>query len=221
MSLFVVQKRKTHGEKIDNQIASIHLFLSLNLFYMKINGRLIIFTLVLVALATACKYFFGPDLSWSGFSPVIAIALFSGMIIKQKNLSFILPILALFISDAVIQFLYSQDLFPYAGFYSGQWINYLILLAATLIGWALKGRKYSSLFAGALAAPTVFFLVSNFLVWTGSHITYTKDFSGLMNCYEAGLPFYRNSLIATIVFLPVILFAYNYLTKKKAELKLA
>ena len=188
---------------------------------MKTNGRLILFTIILIALATACKFFFGPDLGWSGFSPVIAIALFSGMIIKQKNLSFILPLLALVISDAVIQFLYSQDLFPYAGFYSGQWINYLILLAATLIGWALKGRKYSSLFAGALAAPTVFFLASNFLVWTSSPITYTKDFSGLMNCYEAGLPFYRNSLIATLLFIPVILFVYNYLTKKKAVLTLA
>jgi len=188
---------------------------------MKINGRLILFTIILVALATACKFFFGPDLDWSGFSPVIAIALFSGMIIKQKNMSFMLPLMALLISDAAIQFLYSQDLFPYAGFYSGQWINYLILLAATLIGWALKGRKYSSLFAGALAAPTIFFLASNFLVWTGSQITYTKDFSGLLNCYEAGLPFYRNSLIATIVFLPVILFVYNYLTKKKAVVVLA
>ncbi len=188
---------------------------------MKINGRLILFTVILVALATACKYFFGPDLNWSGFSPVIAIALFSGMIIRQKNMSFMLPLLALLISDAGIQFLYSQDLFPYAGFYSGQWINYLVLLAATLIGWALKGRKYSSLFAGALAAPTGFFLVSNFLVWTGSHITYTKDFSGLMNCYEAGLPFYRNSLIATMFFLPVILFAYNYITRKRTALTLA
>ena len=42
-----------------------------------------------------------------------------------------------------------------------------------------------------------------------------------MTCYEAGLPFYRNSLVATLVFLPVILFLYNYLTKKKAVLTLA
>src|ERR1043165_3733223 len=100
---------------------------------MKINGRLIFFTIILVALATACKYFFGPDLDWSGFSPVIAIALFSGFIIKQRDMSFLLPLLALFISDAVIQFLYVQDLFPYAGFYNHQWKNYLILLVATLI----------------------------------------------------------------------------------------
>jgi uncharacterized protein DUF6580 len=188
---------------------------------MKLNGRLIFFVLVLVALTTACKYFFGPDLDWSGFSPVIAIALFSGFMIKQKDISFLLPLLALFISDAVIQFLYSQQLFPYAGFYSAQWIHYLILLVSVLIGWILKGRNYSSLSAGVIAAPTFFFLLSNLVVWMGPQVTYPKNFSGLISCYEAGLPFYRNSLIATLLFLPVILLAYNYLIKKKAELKLA
>jgi len=189
---------------------------------MKNNGRLIVFTLILVALATACKYLFGPDLDWSGFSPVIAIALFSGFIIKQKGMSFLLPLLALFISDAVIQLLYTQGLFPYAGFYDGQLKNYAILLAATLIGWALKGRNISSLLTGAIAAPTVFFLLSNFGVWMGTtEVTYTKDFSGLMTCYAAGLPFYKNALIATLVFLPGILLVYNYLTRNKAALTIA
>jgi hypothetical protein len=189
---------------------------------MKSNGRLILFTAILVVLATACKFFFGPELAWSGFSPVIAIALFSGFIIKQKDMSFMLPLLALFISDAVIQLLYSQDMFPYAGFYNGQWKNYLILMTATLIGWALKGRNYSSLMTGAIAAPTVFFLMSNFGVWmSATEVTYTKDFSGLMTCYTAGLPFYKNALIATLVFLPGILFLYNYMAGKKTQLTLA
>jgi hypothetical protein len=186
------------------------------------SGRLILFTLILAALATACKFFFGPDIAWSGFSPVIAIALFAGYIIKQKDSSFVMPLLALFISDAVIQVLYSMDLFPYAGFYAGQWKNYLLLLSPALIGWLLKGRSYTSLLAGGIAAPTVYFLVSNFLVWqTSAEIVYSKSFGGLMTCYEAGLPFYRNSLIATMLFLPVILFVYNYLTRKKAALTLA
>lgn len=189
---------------------------------MKSNGRLIVFTLILAAMATACKFFFGPDLDWSGFSPVIAIALLAGFIMKQKDMSFILPLLALFISDAVIQFLYNQDLFPYAGFYAGQWKNYLLLLSATFLGWALKGRNYSSLLAGGIAAPTVYFLVSNFFVWqAATEAVYAKSLSGLMTCYEAGLPFYRNSLIATLLFLPVILLVFNYLTKRKAVLTLA
>jgi hypothetical protein len=188
---------------------------------MKSNGRLIVFTLILVALATACKYFFGPDLDWSGFSPVIAIALFSGFIIKERDLSFLLPLLALFLSDLAIQLLYSQGLFPYAGFYEGQWVNYLILLVSTLVGLALKGRSYSSLLAGAIIAPTLFFLMSNFSAWSGSLNLYPKTFNGLMSSYIAGLPFYRNSLIATLLFLPVILLVYNYLTKRKAVLTLA
>ena len=189
---------------------------------MKNNGRLIVFTLILVALATACKFFFGPDLDWSGFSPVIAIALFSGFIIKQKGMSFLLPLLALFISDAVIHLLYTQGLFPYAGFYDGQVKNYAILLSATLIGWALKGRNIGSLLTGAIAAPTVFFLLSNFGVWMGTtEVTYTKDFSGLMTSYAAGLPFYKNALVATLVFLPGILLVYNYMTRNKAVLTVA
>jgi hypothetical protein len=188
---------------------------------MKLNGKLILFTILLVIITTACKFFFGPDLAWSGFSPVIAIALFSGFMIREKNMSFLMPLFALFLSDLFIQLLYIQGAFPYEGLYSGQWKNYLVLLATTLLGWGLKGKSYASLALGGVAAPTVFFLVSNFMVWSGSYSTYTKDFNGLMNCYEAGLPFYRNALIATLVFLPSILVAYNFINRKKVELKLA
>lgn len=188
---------------------------------MKINGRLIIFTLILVALATACKFFFSPKLSMAGFSPVIAIALFSGLVIRQKKMSFILPLLALLISDGIIQLLYEQGAFPYPGFYSGQVINYLIIFSATLIGWLIKGRTNSSLLVGAIAAPTVFFLLSNFNVWLSGEVFYSKDFSGLMTSYINGLPFYKNMLIATLVFFPVILFTYNFLTRHRTVLTVA
>jgi hypothetical protein len=189
---------------------------------MKINGRLVLFTIILVALQTACKLLFAPRLEWSGVSPIIAIALFSGFIIKERNMSFLLPLLALFISDVIIHVLYINHQFDFAGLYAGQWKNYLILLACTLIGWALKGRNYSTLALGGIAAPTIYFLVSNFMVWRGaSEAVYAKSFGGLMNCYEAGLPFYRNSLIATLLFLPVILLLYNYLLRRKASLILA
>ena len=190
---------------------------------MKINGRLVLFTIALVAIATACKFYFGPNIEWSGFSPVIAIALFAGFIIKQKDNSFLLPLLALIFSDVAIQVLYQQGLFDYPGFYGGQWKNYAVLLISTLIGWGLKGRNYGSLLAGGLLAPTVFFLVSNLMVWSGAgaEAMYPKTFSGLMLCYEAGLPFFKNSVMATFVFVPVVAMAYNLMTQKKAEIRLA
>jgi hypothetical protein len=189
---------------------------------MKLNGKAILFILVLIIVTTICKYFFGPEPGWSGFSPVIAIALFSGFILKERDRSFFVPLVALFISDAVIHILYKIDLFDYPGFYNGQWKNYLILLTATLIGWLLKGRSHASLLAGAIIAPTVFFLLSNFNVWLATtEAVYSKDFGGLMSCYVAGLPFYKNALIATLVFLPGIMFLYNYLTRNRRVLTLA
>ena len=95
---------------------------------MKINGRLILFTIVLIALQTICKLLFAPQPDWSGFSPFIAIALFSGFIVKEKNMSFLLPLLALLLSDVIIHVLYINKQFDFAGFYQGMWKNYLVLL---------------------------------------------------------------------------------------------
>jgi hypothetical protein len=181
-----------------------------------------LFTLILVALTTACKFFFGPAIAFSGFSPVLAIALFSGYVFKKNEGFFLLPLSSLLLSDLFIQGLYQQGVFEYPGLYGGQWKNYLLLLSATLIGGLLRGNRYRSILAGAVAAPSFFFLVSNFLVWlSSSEILYTKTLGGLLTCYTAGLPFYRNSLIGTFVFLPVILFLFNYLERRKAALVLA
>lgn len=189
---------------------------------MKNNGRQFLFILILVIMTTACKFFFGADLDWSGFSPVIAIALFSGFVIKQKDMSFLLPLIAVFISDLAIHMFYTLGEFDYPGIYSGQWKNYLLLMTATLVGWLLKGRSYTTLLIGAIAAPTVFFLLSNFSVWLSmGEGAYTRDFSGLMTSYIAGLPFYKNGLIASVIFLPCILLLYNYLSRKKAVLTMA
>lgn len=189
---------------------------------MKRNGRIILFTITLIAIATACKFFFGPDITWSGFSPVIAIALFSGFIIKQKDTSFLLPLLALLASDAIIQLLYSSGQFDYPGFYTGQWKNYAVLLLSTLLGWGLKGKNLFAIFGGALAAAVLYFLVSNFMVWNNSgEAFYPRTFSGLMLCYEAAVPFFKNSLVATILFVPVIALIWNLFMERKAAISIA
>lgn len=52
--------------------------------------------------------------------------------------------------------------------------------------------------AGAIAAPTSFFLLSNFAVWGGSSM-YAHTLAGLGACYAAALPFYRNDLVSTAI----------------------
>lgn len=184
--------------------------------------KLTVFTILLVLLTTACKFFFGPVPAFSGFSPVFAIALFSGYVLNRKEGLFTLPLLSLLLSDLSIQLLYQQGAFEYPGFYGGQFKNYLLLLSATLLGALLKGRSHRSLLLGAVGAPTFFFLLSNGMVWmASSEAVYAKTWGGLMTCYTAGLPFYRNSLLGTLVMLPMILVLFNYLERQKPVLTLS
>jgi len=187
---------------------------------MKFNYKLILFTALLVVAALFSKLYFSTKLEWSGFSPIIAIALLAGMIIKDKSASFLLPLASLFISDVIIEVLFRFKLFPYEGFYGYQLLNYALLLITTLVGWLVKGNKIGRIVGGAFIAPTLFYVFSNLTVWFSASF-YTNDFNGLTECYTAALPFYFHSLIATFVFLPAFLFSFNYLSKSEKSLLLA
>jgi hypothetical protein len=52
--------------------------------------------------------------------------------------------------------------------------------------------------AGALLGSTSFFLISNFVVWLTSGM-YLPTRGGLLACYAAGLPFYRNDIVSTAI----------------------
>ncbi len=187
---------------------------------MKFNYKLLLFTALLIFVTVLSKLYFSTKIEWSGFSPIIAIALLAGMIVKDKSASFLLPLASLFISDLIIEVLFRFKLFPFAGLYGYQLLNYSLLLITTLLGWMIKRNKISRIIGGAVIAPTLFFVLSNLTVWATATF-YTKDFNGLKECYVAALPFYLHSLIATFVFLPVFLFSYNYITKNERRLLLA
>jgi hypothetical protein len=54
---------------------------------------------------------------------------------------------------------------------------------------------------GFLAAPTVYFLVSNFLVWAvGGGYHHAYNMTGLVQTMVDGLPFYPYSVAGTLVF---------------------
>jgi len=177
---------------------------------MKNIGKYILFYLVAVALTIGAKFFLGPNVELSGISPVIALALFSGSIARDKDRMFLLPLMALLLSDACIQLLHEQNLFPYAGFYTGQWKNYLLLMTLPLIAAWIGSATRTRMVLTAVAGPTFYFLVSNLFVWMqAGEAVYSRDWNGLMTCYTLALPFYRNSLLATIVLLPMLLMSYR------------
>jgi hypothetical protein len=187
---------------------------------MKLSKQTILFLFILVAVSTIVKIFCAPQINLSGFTCVIAIALFAGLTINDKKTAFLIPLLALFISDILIQGLYALNMFPYAGFYKGQIINYGLIILLTITGILFRNYRTAGIFASAIVGPTLFFLVSNFIVWKtqAGTIGYNKDISGLWQSYTLGLPFYRNSLVSTVIFLPAFIVLYNRMMYGKFEL---
>lgn len=182
---------------------------------MKIDKPVIGSFILLVLIASLYRVF--PDRPL-GFAPQIAMALFAGSVIKDKKLSFLLPLLSMFISDIIFEVLYYNGLSAIGGFYKGQLLNYILFGGITFIGFFIKSDRVLHIAAGSIIGPTVYFLLSNFLDWAGGGLDifnqpYPKTFSGLINCYVAGLAFYKGSIYATFCF-SMILFGGYYLVNK-------
>jgi len=184
--------------------------------------------LILFILILACALYRVWDNRPMGFAPQIAMALFAGSVSKDKRFAFLFPILSLFISDLLYQFLYSQGLSTIKGFYHGQWENYLLIASITVIGFFINKNKIGQIFIGSLAGAVYFFLISNFMVWIGggwdiNNQPYPRSFSGLMLCYSEALPFFKWSVLSTLLFNGVFFGSFYLLGKSvlKKEMQTA
>ena len=184
--------------------------------------------LILFILILACALYRVWDSRPMGFAPQIAMALFAGSVSKDKRFAFLFPILSLFISDLLYQFLYSQGLSTIKGFYEGQWQIYLMIASITIIGFFINKNKIGQIFLGSLAGAVYFFLISNFMVWIGGGLDinnqlYPRSFSGLMLCFSEALPFFKWSVLSTLLFNGVFFGSFYLLGKSvlKKEMQTA
>ena len=187
-------------------------FLQLERMHMKFNKTLA-WTLILMILVTAL-YRILPGRQ-PGFAPQWAVALFAGATIKDRRWAILLPVFSMLISDILYQLLHISGLTAIPGFYQGQWINYLLFASVTGFGFFIKRITIQNVLLYSVIAPFYFFVVSNFLTWAGvgEYVEYPKTWSGLIACYTAAIPFFKWSVIATVLF-SGILFGTYYLVRK-------
>ena len=168
---------------------------------MKLNKSTLIAFALLIVIGSVFRVM--------GFAPQIAMAIFGAAVIKDRKLAFVLPLVSMFLSDVLYEILFAYGYTNYGGFYEGQVINYLLLAGITLIGFLARDLKWSNILLATLAAPTVYFFASNFVVWLGGGgLHRPKTFEGLMMSFADGLPFFRSSLVYTIIFSAVLFGGY-------------
>lgn len=185
---------------------------------MKIDKKVIVSFVLLILIASLYRIMPGRPY---GFAPQIAMAIFGGAIIKNKKFAFLLPILAMFVSDGLYELLYINGISAIPGFYEGQVINYILFAGLTVFGFFIKNFNVKSIALSSLAAPTAYFLISNFLVWASSSPlagwSRPKTFDGLLMCYADGLPFYPWSVAATFIFSAILFGSYYMMTRHSAR----
>ena len=127
------------------------------------------------------------------FTPILATAIFTPYIIKDKWIAMSIPLLAMFIADIFIGF------HPYM-----LWIYGAIGISTLLSYWSMRfNKKYMQLAIMTLVSSILFFIITNFGVWTIWDY-YPKTINGLLLCYTMAIPFFQNTLLGTIIYTAII-----------------
>ncbi|PWT95361.1 MAG: hypothetical protein C5B52_18085 [Bacteroidetes bacterium] len=177
---------------------------------MKLDKLTIFSFLALIVIAAVYRII--PDRA-PGFAPQIAMAFFGGSVIKDKKWAFALPILSIFISDLLYQGMYSLGWTIIPGFYNGQLTNYILFALITALGFLIRKPSFFNIALMSVVAPTIYFFLSNFAVWFSGvgGLQRPRTFEGLMQAITDGLPFYRNSIVATLFFAGLLFGGYSIL----------
>ena len=144
------------------------------------------------------------------FTPIIAVALISGYFFKNINLSLLILLVAMLLSDLFI------------GFYENMIFVYVSLLLITFVFHKISKKiNFKNLFIYCFAGSLIFFIVSNFGVWVlGSpgvyDIAYEKSLSGLIQCYILAIPFFGNTFLSTVIFSYPAIFIYRSLATRSS-----
>lgn len=139
----------------------------------------------------------------SNFAPLAAIALCAAAYFPTKY-KFTVPMIALLISDVVLNMSYGFSLFsPYV---MSHYIGFALVGG---LGWLLRKRaSFKTLLPASIAASVVFYVVTNAVSWLFDP-GYAKNFAGLIQALTVGLPafsatpswmFFRNSVVSDLFF---------------------
>lgn len=159
---------------------------------MKRNYTNILLATALILIAALARIV-NREMHLYNLAPVAAIGLFSGAIIKDKRISFILPLLAMLLSDAYFQLFTNMQ-----GFYGQEqlWV-YGGMALVTFMGTRMGNTNAVKVAGFSLAGSLVFFIVSNF----GSFLSgmWGRDLNGLATTYIAAIPFLKNTIVSDMV----------------------
>lgn len=143
------------------------------------------------------------------FTPIGAIALFSGAVLKNRRLALAFPLLALFAGD-VVAGLYKLPMMltVYASF----------LLSVTIGFWLRDRCSIGRISLATLLGALQFFVITDLGVWAFLS-TYPHSLAGLAACYLAAVPLFFNMLAGDVLYVSLLFGGYALAERSIAPLR--
>lgn len=136
------------------------------------------------------------------FSPFPAVCLFGAAFLHDARWRFGLPVVTWLLGDALIA-LISPDLATTWRAYIGHPFLYAWIALSVCLGTRLRThRTWGRILATGVASSTAFFLLTNFPFWLFqvNPVDYPPNLQGLVDCYAAAIPFWRNHMVGTLLY---------------------
>ena len=149
-----------------------------------INLKKEIFPIGLILILALSRLMPHPD----NFTPIIALAIMSSYFFRNINFSYAIMLFSMLLADFFI------------GFYSYMLFVYVSLFLIVLIFFKISKKiNYKNLFIFSFFGSVIFFIISNFGVWLVGNL-YERNINGLIECYFMAIPFFKNTIISTLIF---------------------
>lgn len=192
---------------------------------------LIALAIALVTLTRLMPHWLGMDhplteYLWN-FTQVPALLLFGVALFPRRGvwLAFLLPLLAMFVSDLVLQATVAKA--P-MGSWEGRTLIYCTFVVVGCLGfWLRQRRLWIDVLAASLTSSILFYLVTNCAVWLASNpmqappVGYPKTLAGLLECYTWALPFFRNELLGNLFYCGLLFGGYRLVERLLSSRQLA
>lgn len=184
------------------------------------NSRNILLAIVLIAVAAIYRLVPHPP----NVAPITAIALFGGAYINRKWLIFLVPFVALYLSDFVLNNTALRSYYPnvegtvfWSQYMTGTFLAFGLIICIGLV--FLKKISALRVISISLVSSILFFLITNFFAWIASPL-YPQSFSGLLSSYGAGIPFFRPTILGDLLFTGVLFGAMELFKKSQMSMSL-
>ncbi|MBP6334067.1 MAG: hypothetical protein KA444_01245 [Bacteroidia bacterium] len=165
----------------------------------KTTGKIFLIAVSLIIFAALTRIIPHPF----NFTAIAAMALFSGVVFWDKKWAYILPFVALFLTDLILGFHFSM-------------IPVYACVAFTLFMGIQIKSKANLLVLGltSLLSSIVFFLITNLPFWYADISLYPLTLEGTMTSYTMAIPFFKNQILGDLFYTAVIFGTYSLATRK-------